>query len=123
MARLKKAYGKHRLVCYRHRSKIGGAVMSFGYCQNCNQAISSSCGGLPKLCDRCSVALSECAECRERLAVVLPDDFRHVDEMRCPVPCSRCGEFIELSDSKWVCDGVGRKQGVCENCFEEGDDE
>lgn len=67
MTKPKKAYGKHRLVCYRHRSKIGGAVMSFGECQSCQSPISSNCGGLPKLCDKCSVALGECAECREKL--------------------------------------------------------
>lgn len=61
----KKSYGKHRLVCWKHRSKIGGAAIRFGNCENCGAPMNSACGGLPSLCDKCSVSLKQCAECRE----------------------------------------------------------
>lgn len=62
-----KGYGKFKKVCYKHRSIIGAAVCSFGNCQNCKTKVSSACGGLPQLCPKCSVELSECAYCREQL--------------------------------------------------------
>jgi len=62
-----KGYGKRKRVCYRHRAIIGAACISFGKCENCKEQVSAAVGSPPKLCDNCSVELSECAECRVAL--------------------------------------------------------
>jgi hypothetical protein len=58
-----KAYGSQGYVCYNHKGGAGIAAMSFGKCKVCNTDISSHCGGLPSLCDNCSVKLSKCKYC------------------------------------------------------------
>lgn len=59
----RKAYGSNSYVCWEHKGGAGVSVMSFGHCTACNSDISSHCGGLPKLCDGCSIRLNKCRYC------------------------------------------------------------
>jgi len=62
-----KGYGKRRKVCYKCRGIIGGARCSQGNCENCGNKVDAAVGSPPKLCDKCSLILSQCAECRTEL--------------------------------------------------------
>ena len=59
-----KAYGSQGYVCYNHKGGAGASVMSQGNCQHCATYVCSGCGGLPLLCDKCSIELSQCKRCR-----------------------------------------------------------
>lgn len=62
-----KAYGNNGYVCYKHKGICGAAAMSFGSCEVCGAALSSGCGGVAKLCNECSMKLSECKHCRSKV--------------------------------------------------------
>lgn len=58
-----KGYGTNSKVCYRHRYIIGGSVVKFGNCIECDAQVNSNVGSPQKLCDQCSIKLNKCKHC------------------------------------------------------------
>lgn len=65
--KIMRAYGTQSYVCYKHKGGAGASVIQQGKCQNCQDNICSGCGALPKLCDKCSIDLSQCKYCRTKV--------------------------------------------------------